>query len=181
MAQVSVSASGSLTVRPLWGDRELDAAVGLLSVGLWSDVYGITREKMRAALTAPDTSVFSALCCQGELRGVLVLDLVGSFKGYIRMLAVAQEWQGKGVGSALVKFAEELIFSHYSPNVFICYTPQNPRAGDLYRRLGYTEVGVLRDYVKEGVDEVLLRKTIGPKLAFQKKAAAPATPTPHAC
>ena len=48
------------------------------------------------------------------------------------------------------------------PNVFLFVASFHPRAKQLYLRLGYQEVGILKDYLSEGLDEILLRKTIGP-------------------
>jgi ribosomal protein S18 acetylase RimI-like enzyme len=38
----------------------------------------------------------------------------------------------------------------------------NPKAQAFYRRLGYTRVGTLADYVVPGITEYLYRKTQGP-------------------
>jgi ribosomal protein S18 acetylase RimI-like enzyme len=38
----------------------------------------------------------------------------------------------------------------------------NPRARELYERLGYEFIGELKDYLVRGHSELLMRKTIGP-------------------
>jgi len=74
----------------------------------------------------------------------------------------APDFQGQGVGSRLLAAVEERIFARY-PNVFICASSFNPRARDLYRHLGYQDVGTLTDYIVAGHDEHLMRKSRGPK------------------
>ena len=64
-------------------------------------------------------------------------------------------------GYALLSFAEERIFA-VSPNVFLCVSAFNPRARQLYERRGFRHVGTLSDYIVAGIDEHLMRKTIGP-------------------
>jgi ribosomal protein S18 acetylase RimI-like enzyme len=96
----------------------------------------------------------------GKLLGFIVLQMAGVFKGYIQSIFVAPEARRTGLGSALIQFAEERIFS-VSPNVFMLVSSFNDRAAQLYTRLGYEKIGTLRNFVIEGYDELLLRKTIG--------------------
>ena len=82
----------------------------------------------------------------------------GLLTGYIQTVCVRPDRQGEGLGSALIRFAEDRIFRD-SPNVFMCVSSFNPRARQLYERLGYEQVGVLRGFVVPEHDELLLRKT----------------------
>ena len=66
--------------------------------------------------------------------------------------------RGQGLGSRLVKFAEDRIL-RISPNVFMFVSSFNDGARRLYHRLGYQVVGELTDYIVEGHSEILLRKT----------------------
>jgi len=102
----------------------------------------------------------------GVLTGMVAVNMTGPFAGYIQALVVAADWRGRGIGSRLVRFAEERIFRD-SPNVFMCVSSFNPRAQQLYARLGYERIGELKDYVIAGASEFLLRKSIGPKSTFQ--------------
>jgi len=96
-----------------------------------------------------------------RLAGLLILNLRGAFVGYIQTVCAAPEYRGKGVGTALVAFAEERILREHR-NVFICVSDFNPAARRLYERLGYQRVGELTDYLVAGHSELLLRKTRGP-------------------
>ena len=88
----------------------------------------------------------------------------GPLNGYINLLCVREDCRGRGLGAALIAWAEEKIFAQ-SPNAFICASSSGARR--LYERLGYRLVGVLKDYVAAGHDEVLLRKTRGSWKAFR--------------
>ena len=98
---------------------------------------------------------------EAGLAGFLVLSMVGAFVGYIQAVLVAPDQQGKGIGSLLIAFAEDRIFTE-SPNVFLCVSSFNTEARRLYERLGYQYVGELTDYLVRGHSELLFRKTRGP-------------------
>jgi len=117
-------------------------------------------------LTDPTREVHVATV-RGEVAGFILLNMRGAFVGYIQSICVAPPWRGQGIGSRLIAYAEQRIFSEM-PNVFICVSSFNPNARRLYERLGYELVGVLKDYLISGHDEILLRKTIAPVLKFKK-------------
>ncbi len=111
-------------------------------------------------LSNPAKEVYVALQ-ENEIAGFLILDLNGAFQGYLQTVCVMPQWRSHGLGSRLIAFAEERIFREH-PNVFMCVSSFNIGAQRLYARLGYEVVGVLKDYVVAGHDEILLRKTIAP-------------------
>ena len=96
----------------------------------------------------------------GALAGFLVLNMRGAFVGYIQTVCVAAESRNRGIGTELIRFAEEHIFKEH-PNVFMCVSSFNTSARELYERLGYRVVGELSDYIAPGHSEILLRKTRG--------------------
>ena len=104
--------------------------------------------------------------------GFVVIKMKGSFTGYIQILGLTEGIRGQGVGEATIRYIEELIFRS-GPNVFICASSFNLRAQKLYHRLGYETVGILKDYIIKGHDEVLMRKTRGPGNDFRQKPANP--------
>jgi ribosomal protein S18 acetylase RimI-like enzyme len=107
-----------------------------------------------------------------DVMGFILLTMKGQFPGYITTICVAAAARGCGIGTQLVAFAEERIHRE-SPNVFLCVSSFNPNARRLYERLGFQFVGALKDFIVEGHDELLYRKTIGPWSTFTP--ARPAT------
>lgn len=97
---------------------------------------------------------------KGVVLGFIILQMQGTFKGYIQTVAVAENARNKGIGSQLICFAEEKIL-RTSPNIFICVSLFNHQAQKLYKRLGYEEVGILKDFIVNGFDEILMRKSFG--------------------
>lgn len=102
-----------------------------------------------------------------QIAGCILIELHGNLKGFIRSFCMDPAFQGKGIGGKVIKYIEDLIFESY-PNVFVFAASFNEGAIRFYERHGYERVGVFKDYVVEGSDEILFRKTIGPSNSFHK-------------
>ena len=102
------------------------------------------------------------------VAGFIVIDMRGLLTGYIQILCVRPDCRGRGLGSVLGRGAEARIFQE-SPNAFMCASSFNAGARRLYERLGFVPVGVLRELIVPGHDEVLLRKTRGSWSEFRKQ------------
>jgi ribosomal protein S18 acetylase RimI-like enzyme len=74
---------------------------------------------------------------------------------------VKEGWRGRHIGEILMDFIENRIFDQYS-NVFLCVSSFNTDAQRFYKKLGYQVVGVLENYMVNGYDEIIMRKTTGP-------------------
>jgi ribosomal protein S18 acetylase RimI-like enzyme len=118
---------------------------------------GIPFEIARAVLADPAREGYAVRDDRG-VAGFMVLDMRGLVSGYIQILCVRSDCRGQGLGSLLIRWAERRI-ARDSPNVFICVSSFNADARRLYERLGFEPVGVLRNLIVSGHDEILLRKT----------------------
>lgn len=105
---------------------------------------------------------------ENVMAGFIILQVCGTFNGYVQSICVDKKYRNHGLGKILVKFAEERIYQN-SPNVFICVSSFNEGAAKLYYSLGFEKIAVLKDFIKIGFDELLLRKTIGPRLRYNQK------------
>ena len=119
-------------------------------------------------LNHPSREVYVARV-KDEVVGFIALIMSGALVGYIQTVGVMPEWRNKGIGTELVKFAEDLIFSQ-APNVFMCVSSFNKKAQELYKRLGYETIGELKDYIVPGHSEMLLRKSIAPITEFKRNS-----------
>lgn len=105
-----------------------------------------------------------------EIAGFVILQINGTFKGYIQTICIGNDFRGKGLGKKVLNFCEERILK-ISPNIFICVSSFNIKALRLYRDFGFEIIGELKNFVKEGFTEILLRKTFGPIMGYSKSRA----------
>lgn len=124
---------------------------------------GLTRADCLESLNVPFRETYFT-SSGGKISGLVTITMYGTFKGYIQSLFVAEGFRGEGLGEKLMAFAEEKIFAR-SPNVFLCVSSFNRGAQRFYLRLGYKKAGLLKDFLRKGCDEVLMRKTVGPLLS----------------
>jgi [ribosomal protein S18]-alanine N-acetyltransferase len=101
-----------------------------------------------------------------EIAGFVIIQVCGTFSGYIQTICISEAYRNKGFGSTLLQFCEERILK-FSPNVFICVSSFNKRAAKLYFDFGFKLVGELDNFVKDGFSELLLRKTVGPRVGYR--------------
>jgi ribosomal protein S18 acetylase RimI-like enzyme len=115
-------------------------------------------EECRHAVTHPEYLVHIAHS-EDVLLGFIRIHPRGvAGSPYIASIAVAAEARSQGVGSFLLRHAEQ-VFSH-SRYIFLCVSSFNPRAVQLYERRGYRALGRLPDYVIDGADEILMLKRL---------------------
>jgi [ribosomal protein S18]-alanine N-acetyltransferase len=105
---------------------------------------------------------------ESSIAGFVILQVCGTFSGYIQTICISEEYRGKGFGTKLLRFCEERILK-FSPNVFICVSSFNKGAIKLYYEFGFKLVGELDNFVKEGLTELLLRKSVGPRVGYKAK------------
>ena len=161
-----------MEIRPLATDAEARACATLMATSDPWITIGRTYEQALAIIHDDTREVYLAYEA-GEFRGFIILALRGPFAGYIQTIAVVPDARGGGVGSALIRFAEERIFSEFR-NVFLCVSSFNPRARALYERLGYRPIGEIPDYIIDGESELLMRKVSAPPRA----GVSPGAPEP---
>jgi ribosomal-protein-alanine N-acetyltransferase len=102
---------------------------------------------------------------KNEIIGFVILQVCGSFSGYIQTICIGENHRGKGYGNELLRFCEKRILK-ISPNIFICVSSFNVGAIRLYKEFGFKVIGELENFVKSGYTELLMRKTVGPRDAF---------------
>ena len=153
-------------IQPLNRDRDAaECATLMITTEPWITLR-LTKHNALATLSDPAKEVYAVRDERG-VAGFVILDMRGLVRGYIQTVCVRSDRRGQGLGSSLLRFAEDRIFRD-SANVFICYSSFNPGARRLYERLGFEPVGLLHDFIVPGHDEILLRKTRGPWTEFRR-------------
>ncbi len=113
------------------------------------------------------------LAQQPKSRHYLVADDGGVVAGYagllaagtqgdVLTLAVAGDRWGRGTGSALLAALLAEAARRGCTEVFLEVRTDNARAQQLYRRYGFTQIGIRRGYYQpSGTDALVMRKDIG--------------------
>jgi len=102
---------------------------------------------------------------ENNIAGFIILQVAGTFSGYIQTICIDEAFRGKGLGKILLRYTENRVLK-FSPNLFICVSSFNKGAIKLYYEFGFKLVGELDNFVKEGFTELLLRKTVGPRVGY---------------
>ena len=157
-----------IEIRKLQNKSEAETCAGLMSsLEPWVTLKRDYDTSLKI-ITDPSREVYLALLGD-EIAGFTILVMQGALVGYIQSICVSPEHRNQGVGSQLMKHAENRIFSE-SPNAFIMVSSFNPDAKRLYNRLGFETIGELKDYIIPGHSEFLLRKSIAPLTEFKPKS-----------
>jgi ribosomal-protein-alanine N-acetyltransferase len=96
--------------------------------------------------------------------GLLAVDADGAGDGQadVLTLAVATGHWGNGIGSALLEALLAEASGRRCAEVFLEVRTDNTRAQRLYRRHGFTEIGIRRGYYQpSGADAIVMRLALG--------------------
>lgn len=79
--------------------------------------------------------------------------------GYLRLIALRPQLQGRGVGSHLLSAVEAAVQQRH-PDLFLLTSDFNVGAQRFYERAGYCRVGALPDFVHAGITELIYWKRL---------------------
>ncbi|MCG8401216.1 MAG: GNAT family N-acetyltransferase [Firmicutes bacterium] len=145
--------SGTLTHLQACNDAYVNSRLG--------QVYSPPEElfKSRLAEGINKGHIFVAVNEDHQCLGFIWIELRGVFNQfpYCKLLAVKEQFRSQGIGTALLNYFERVSFSK-ATKTFILVSDFNQRAHQLYKRLGYTDVGLIPNLFQEGVSEHMLMK-----------------------
>jgi len=151
-----------LILRKVLNSEEKKACVEIMADSEPWITLGMNRDHLLNTLEDPLNEVYAALMGK-DIMGTIVIQTRGAFSGYLKSIAVKSGWRGKKLGSQMMAFIEKEIFATCA-NLFLCVSSFNPEAQKFYLNLGYEQIGVLKNYLVKGHDEILMRKTTAPIL-----------------
>jgi diamine N-acetyltransferase len=96
---------------------------------------------------------------QDQACGIVCVRYPWLLGAYLELLGLGVAAQGGGVGSDIMRWLEEQTCLA-SRNVWALVSGFNSKAREFYARLGYHEIGPIKDLVEPGYDEILLRKVV---------------------
>ena len=136
---------------------QLGAAIA--QVGPWAH-YGIPPATLAENFKLPAVAVACyRIECDGETTGAVAVRPMWLMGPYLQMLAVLPPFQGQGIGTRVVAWFEAEARAR-SRNAWLCVSAFNPGAQRLYQAHGFELVATLDSVVREGDDELLMRKRL---------------------
>ena len=159
-----------IALAPMTAAAAATLAPQIAAIGPWAH-YNFQPETLhKAFLTSGDGAVRYQLLIGDMPAGAVIIRSPWLAGPYLQMLALLPAHQGSGIGKLFLDWYEATAHAAGLRNVWLCVTGVNTNAQRLYLRHGYTLVGRLADVIRDGDDELLMRKT----LIGRNRASTPA-------
>ena len=164
MVNVKHSAPGdTLRVRRFW-ESDIPYCTDIVEKTALFEGYGLRGERiprtLLGGLTDPDSDLWTVVSRQGSERiqgFAWVTKRAGLGRSaYLRLICVAEEARGHGVGELLVHHIEKTIAA--KKGLLLVCTHTNAAAQAFYERLGYVKVGMIPEFAAKGHDEMVYWK-----------------------
>lgn len=94
-------------------------------------------------------------CCKGFLW--FIIDGIFHSFPYLHIIAVKEEARSHGIGKELLKFFEGFCLKA-NTKLSLVVADFNPKAKELYKQMGYIEIGYIPNLYRQGVNECLMMK-----------------------
>ncbi|MDD3365358.1 MAG: GNAT family N-acetyltransferase [Syntrophomonas sp.] len=138
----------------------LELATIISSSQAWT-CYGIDFAEAMKLFEQMEDSIYVAEINEKLVGFVTIrIDGVGNIGAYIRMIAVDQVLRGNGIGAQLIDYVSGIAAENI-PNLFLICSVDNISAQRFYERNGFNRVGIIKDLVSIGHDEIFYRKSLG--------------------
>jgi len=110
---------------------------------------------------SPDRRLYLVAESGGQVIGYGGVLFTGGPEADVLTLAVDPGHWGNGIGTALLQAMLDEAAARRCAEVFLEVRADNARARNLYKRHGFTEIGVRRGYYQPaGVDAIVMRKDL---------------------
>ncbi len=124
--------------------------------------YGSTPTALSSAFARALDAGHGFIVAQQEmLLGMAWFERTGIFGpgGYLRLIALCPGSEGQGIGGLLLDEVERQV-GQKSRALFLLVSSFNEGARRFYARRGYTEMGTLKGFVRDDIDEILCVKKL---------------------
>lgn len=149
-----------LELAPMTHDAAARLAPVIATIGPWAHYNFAPADMQASLLISGDGAIRYQLTCDTAPAGVVIIRSPWLAGPYLQILAVLPELQGSGAGSTVLDWYEATAMSARMRNVWLCVSGFNVDAQRFYERYGYTLVGHLKDLMRDGDDELLMRKNL---------------------
>ena len=149
----------SCTLKRMKRSEAPDLAAGLVTMDPWRTLE-YRADALAAYLSRPDAT-FRRFTVRVADRpaGLLALRYPWLRGVYLELLALLPPYQGLGLGREILAFMARQARPH-TKNLWVAVSDFNRRARLFYQNQGFREVARLENLIKEGMEELLLRKKL---------------------
>lgn len=130
------------------------------------------KEDIAWCVTQDNLVAEEVIKCKIELNEVIISEIEGQNIGYLRLeylwskipyislILVQKEYQGQGIGRAILGFLEEFLRSK-GHKVLLSSSQVNETAPQAWHRtMGFEECGILSGINEDGIGEIFFRKSL---------------------
>ena len=94
---------------------------------------------------------------ENEVAGLVVLEEPFLMGTYLRFFAIKRDSQGRGIGSIVLRDLLSEAATQGMRNFWLCASAFNKNAIEFYEYHGFEQIGVLKDLIVRGENELLYR------------------------
>lgn len=150
---------GTCDLLPLDPQSAHWAAKSLAAMDPWKRL-GYREAGLLTYLTRQDPGLSRYLLTLGkECAGAVCIRYPWLRGPFLELIAVMDGFQGKGIGNAVLGWMEKEARG-VCANLWVSVSSFNDRALTFYLRQGFSEATILKDLLREGEVEILLRKRV---------------------
>ncbi|WP_312441558.1 GNAT family N-acetyltransferase [Lacrimispora sp.] len=138
----------------------LDSCIKAMENSTMCSAYFQSEESRKnAVMEGINRGTLYVVLCTGECAGFAYFIPEGAFHAYhyLHLIAVKEEYRGKGIGKKLLEFIEDMLFKTRD-KIFLLVGDYNPRAKIFYEESGYKHLGTIPSLYRKGIDEYLMMK-----------------------
>lgn len=129
----------------------------IATFGPWAH-YGFDGRQMAESLKGRAVVTYH-IDCGGEVAGAVVISPLWLVGPYLRMLAILPRFQSAGIGARVLAWFEAEAPATVR-SLWLCVSGFNVDAQRFYEAHGFRRVAVIDDMVRDGDDELLMRKRL---------------------
>lgn len=150
-----------ITLAPMTAEDAGIIGRRLAAIDPWARL-GFDAARFADFLAAAEDGAFRFKVLSGTDRaGAVVVRFPWLSGPYLNILGVVPDFQRRGIGAATLAWLEGEARQAAARNVWLCVSAFNADARVFYERHGYGCAAALEDLVKDGEDEILMRKRMG--------------------
>jgi ribosomal protein S18 acetylase RimI-like enzyme len=126
---------------------------------LCTSYFQSEESRKNAVMEGINRGTLYVVLCSGDCAGFAYFIPEGAFHAYpyLHLIAIKEEYRGKGLGKKLLEFIEDMLFKTRD-KLFLLVGDYNPDAKIFYEKLGYTYLGTIPSLYRKGIDEYLMMK-----------------------